>query len=306
MKNKTIAIFVLPAILAACATEPKEDFKQDVSKENSKAKVEAAQEIKSKDSASTSLIEKATDSSSRTSVSEKPKTIQSVEHAALTEAIRAQSDDKIYTESIHVLASSPHDIKALNALAMYHYKKGRYDLSRFLLGKALAAHPKSAEIYSNLGVIQLAQKETKDAVKSFRKALEIDLDDPVAASNLGAIYTREKDWAKANVVLEIAYKKGMRDPRLLNNYAITLTAMAKYEKAEVFYKEILQENQPSATASLVSNKEILLNYAILLVERMGKYSEGLEVINRLKFVGGPGESRNKIIALENKAKAGLK
>lgn len=306
MKNKAIAIFVMPVILAACASDPKENLKQDISKENNKTKVESVQEVKPKETASASLTEKTVDSSPKAIVAEKQKSNQPSEYTALTEAIRTQSDDKIYTESIHVLASSPNDIKALNALAMYHYKKGRYDLSRLLLGKALAVYPKSAEIYSNLGVIQLAQKETKDAVKSFRKALEIDLDDPIASSNLGGIYTREKDWAKANVVLEIAYKKGMRDPRLLNNYAITLTAMAKYEKAEALYKEILQDNQGSASTSLVSNKEILLNYAILLVERMGKYSEGLEVINRLKFVGGPGESRNKIIALENKAKAGLK
>jgi hypothetical protein len=39
---------------------------------------------------------------------------------------------------------------------------------------------------------------------------------------------------------------------------------------------------------------------------MGKYQEGLDVINRLKFVGGPADTRNRIITLENKAKAGLK
>ena len=47
-------------------------------------------------------------------------------------------------------------------------------------------------------------------------------------------------------------------------------------------------------------------YETLLVDHMKQYNEGLEIINRLKFVGGPEDTRNRIIALENKAKAGLK
>ena len=118
-----------------------------------------------------------------------------------------------------------------------------------------------------------------------------------SASNLGAIYVQEKDFTKANVVLDTAYRKGVRDPKVLNNYAIALTASAKYDRAEDIYKLLMKEQ---------NNKEILFNYAVLLVERLGKYQDGLEVINRLKFVGGPADTRNKIIALENKAKAGLK
>ena len=55
-----------------------------------------------------------------------------------------------------------------------------------------------------------------------------------------------------------------------------------------------------------NNREILLNYAILLIDHLNKFKEGVDVLSRLKFVGPPSESRNRIIALENKAKAGLK
>lgn len=220
------------------------------------------------------------------------------QYSALNEAIRVQSDERIYQASTQILAQSPNDVKALNALAMYQYKKGRFDLAKYLLSKALSVNSRSSELYSNLGIVQLAQKENREAVKSFRKALEVNSDDSVAAANLGAIYVQEKDYTKAQVVLETAYKKGLRDPRVMNNYAIALTAGKKYDRAEDLYKTILKEQN--------NNREVLFNYAVLLVDHMGKFQEGLDVINRLKFVGGPGDTRNRIIALENKAKTGLK
>lgn len=220
------------------------------------------------------------------------------QYNALNDAIKAQSDERIYQAAVQILTHASNDPKALNALAMYHYKKNRFELARHLLNKAISAEPKTAELYSNLGVVQLTQGEKRDAIKSFRRALDINSDEAVAAANLGAIYVLEKDYGKAQMVLETAYRRGVRDSRVLTNYAVALTANRKYDKAQDLYKAALKESS--------NNKEALFNYAILLVEHLGKNDEAMEVINRLKFVGGPADSRNRINALENKAKAGLK
>ncbi|MGE5085386.1 MAG: tetratricopeptide repeat protein [Bacillota bacterium] len=227
-----------------------------------------------------------------------PVVVGSSQYSNLNAAVKAANDEAIYRAATDILAQASNDPRALNALAMYHYKRGRFDLSRYLLTKALSANPKSPELYSNLGIVQLAQNERREAIKSFRKALEINRDDAVASSNLGAIYVQEKDYNKGVMVLETAYRKGIRDGRVLNNYAIALTAQGKFDKAADLYKGILKENN--------GNREAMYNYAVLLIDRMAKYEDGLEIIGRLKFVGGPGDTRNKIIALENKAKAGLK
>ncbi|MNL06075.1 photosystem I assembly protein Ycf3 [compost metagenome] len=219
-------------------------------------------------------------------------------YSALNDAVKADSDEAIYKAATQILVQAPNDPRALNALAMYHYKKNRFDLSQYLLQKALSGQGKMSEIYSNLGIVQLAQNERREAVKSFRQALDINSSDPVAAANLGSIYTAEKDYAKAQMVLEIAYKRGVRDVRVLNNYGIALTAGGKYEQAERVYSEAMKESS--------GNKEALFNYAVLLIDHMQKFPQGIEVLNRLKFVGGPADTRNRIIALENKAKAGLK
>ena len=109
------------------------------------------------------------------------------------------------------------------------------------------------------------------------------------------IYIEEKDYEKALIALETVTKRGWKDPKILINYAIALTANGKYDKAEEIYKGLSRDQS--------SNREMLLNYAILQIENLKKYTEGLETINRLKFIGPPADSRKKLAALEAKAKA---
>ena len=285
---------ILPVLfLAACSSAPKanESSPEESSLAVSDAPAIDGQEEKNDKSA----IEEVKSSPEP----ERPKQpVGSSQYSNLNAAIKASSDEGIYKSATDILAQSLNDARALNALAMYHYKRGRFDLSRYLLSKALSTNSKSSELYSNFGIVQLAQNERREAIKSFRKALDLNRDDAVAASNLGAIYVQERDYNKGALVLETAYRKGVRDARVLNNYAVALTAQGKFDKAADLYKVILKENS--------SNKEAMFNYAVLLIDRMAKYEDGLEIIGRLKFVGGPGDTRNKIIALENKAKAGLK
>lgn len=279
-------ILVLPILtLAACSSSPP--------KEDSPAEKSATRPVIS----SAPVIED--DVADVIPEKEKPKPQVVVsQYDALSEAIKAQSDERIYSAATQILSQSPTDLKALNAMAMYNYKKGRFEVSRYLLAKALGAHPRSSELYSNLGIIQLAQNERRDAVKSFREALSINGNDSVAAANLGAIYVQEKDYNKALIVLDTAYKRGVRDARTMSNYGAALTAARRYDEAEKIFSSALKDQN--------NNKEAMLNYAILLIDHMNKNQEGIEVLNRLKFVGSSAEMRNRINALENKAKAGVK
>ncbi len=99
------------------------------------------------------------------------------------------------------------------------------------------------------------------------------------------------------MALDIAVKNGQRDFKVMNNYAIALSASGKTKEAADIYEKILKENP--------SQKDVMLNYAILLIEDLNKNKEGLDLLNRLKFVGTSPETRDIIKQLENKAKAGL-
>lgn len=218
--------------------------------------------------------------------------------AELNSALKMQDEDKIRSLSQEILSQVPQDEKALNSLAMTHYKKGQFDLAAYLLGKAIAKNPNSGALHSNLGLVELARNEKSAAIKSYRKAIELNPNDGVASANLGSIYIQEKDFVKAAVVLETAYRRGPRDLKTLNNYGIALAGTGKYERALTIYQEALKEN--------ANSREVLMNQAITLVDGLGRFREGLEVINRLKFIGPPSESRERLSSLENKAKAGVK
>lgn len=229
-------------------------------------------------------------------IAENPPTEADKKSHQLNEAIRTQSDQEIFNASSQILFDSPNNLKALNAMALFNYKKGKFLAAEYLLRKAIADHPNSSEVHSNLGIVYLGEKKDREAILEFRKALEINSDDVVASANLGSIYVIQKDYTKAQIVLETVYRKGWKDAKTLANYAIALAAGGKFDKSEEIYKTLIKEQN--------SNKEVLFNYAILQVEHLNKFAEGLETINRLKFIGPPGDFRKRLAALEAKAKAG--
>lgn len=213
----------------------------------------------------------------------------------LERAIQKQDDRAIAISARQVLIQSPQDPKALNALALYHFRRGDLSAAKTLLNKAIAAHENISMLFSNLGIVLQATKEDADAIKAYRQALKVDPSNPVAAANVGAYYAQVKDYNKAQVALEIAVEKGQRDWRTLNNYGVTLMALGKYAAAAAHLKKSA-ELQPQNTG-------VLLNYAILLVDHLGKPAEGLDVINKIRFIGPGPDIRKKISELENKAKS---
>jgi Flp pilus assembly protein TadD len=295
--KKNLIVLTPFLFLIACSSSPKKD---DMSLSSGTSSSSSSSSPSLEEIAATQPGSDVT--KAREAIADKPKVVATPSSSSLSsnlsDAIKSGNDERIYQAATQVLTQAPNDPRALNALAMYHYKRGRTTLARYLISKAISSSPQVAGLYSNLGLIQLSQDESREAIQSFRKALELDSNDGIAAANLGSIYTQNLDYTKAAMLLEIAMNKNIRDPKVMNNYGIAMTAVGKYDKAESAFKSILKDNS--------SNKEILFNYAILLIDHMSKFQDGLDVLNRLKFVGGPAESRNRIIALENKAKAGLK
>lgn len=226
-----------------------------------------------------------------------PSAAVAVASTALGDAIRAQNDEAIYKTATHLLSQNSNDLKALNALGLYHYKKGRYLAAMFFFNRALQSHPDSSEVYSNIGLAQLGLKEQRDGIRSFRKALELNPNNVHAAANLGSIYVQNKEYSKAVFALEIANRNEPKDIRNLVNYGVALVGTGKYDQAKAQYEQALRINSTS--------RETLYNFAVVEIDFLKKYSNGLDLLNKLKFLGPPDSLRNRINALENKAKTGL-
>lgn len=281
MDRKLILVLTLSIFVWGCSSGEK---KAD-SAEKSKA-IESRRQENLESNDSTDIAATTTKSTSA---------VEDSSYGALSKAISANNDESIYRASIDILHQNANDLRALNALGMYHYRKGHYPAAEYFFKKAYKVNPQSTELLNNLGLLALIQGERREATGYFRKALAIDSQNSIAAANIGSIYVEDKDYTKAQVALEIAYKKLSRDFKIMNNYAVVLTANGKYEKAKEIYREVLRGNE--------TQKEVLFNYSILLIDHLKQYSEGMDIINKLKFHGVTAEMKSKVAAMEIAAKS---
>lgn len=280
--KKFFSIVLATLILAACASKQPNSQQDGTLQDDGDAMLDPESPAVKKDATSRPQVQKS----------------ESTASSVLDEAIRSQNDEAIYRAATGALSQNAKDLKAQNALGIYHLRKGHLLAAQYFFSRASAQSPNSSELHNNLGLVSLALKEKKDAINYFRKSFELNNSNPVAAANLGALYVEEKDYVKALQALDIAAKKGPRDYRVLNNLGIALAANGKFSLAKDQYQEALRVNS--------SGREAMYNLAVLQVEHLKNYQEGLDLINKVRFLGPPDSARSKINILESKAKAGLK
>lgn len=221
----------------------------------------------------------------------------------LSAALRSQSSSAgstVQDEAAKILGVAPDDPVALNTLALLQLRSGRPGAAKLLLMRALDKNPPDAAgLRNNLGVALLKEGDRDGAVAQFKKALQIDDHNTEALGNLGSIYAEGGDYLKARPLLEASYKAYKGNPQVANNYAVALRASKDLEGARKVYDALLQSNSRDVN--------VLLNYAILLIDFMDKPKDGLDLVYKVKFL----ETQRKDVlsranALEKKAKSELK
>lgn len=282
--------FTAALVLFSCSSEPTAPEAQEAAK--------PAVEVK-KNSKKPELIEIKPDAKTAASAAAAARPdINAALYATLNAATASQNIEQIKQVSLDILQNNPKDVRGLNALAMTYYKKGLYNSAEFLLSKAITAEPKAAASYSNLGLVLLARGEKRDAIEAFKRALDYDSDLLSASENLGALYISAKQYDKAVDVLGRVAEQSALSVGSRLNYAVALTGTGQIDQAVATYEKILKQDS--------TNKQALANLAIIKIEKQSKFEDGLDLVNRLKFVDSDFGSQDMIKALENKAKAGLK
>lgn len=220
-------------------------------------------------------------------------------YQTLAQAVRSGRANAIIDEASKILGENQHDPVALNALALYHFRKGRIGAAKLLINRAFEKNQPTAGLYNNLGVILLEEGDQAGALENFKKALRIDDHHPEALGNLGSLYVQGGDYSKALPLLEQSYKQNRGNAAIANNYAIALRASKSFDRAASVYEDLIKQNS--------RNVEALLNYAILMIDYMNKPKDGLALVYKVKFL----ETDRKDVlvranALEKKAKSELK
>jgi Flp pilus assembly protein TadD len=246
------------------------------------------------------VTEDVRETGTKESIAEPPKT-RSIEkkYEALSNATRAGKASVMQEEASKLLSANPGDPVALNALAIYHLRRGRTGAAKVLLEKAFEKNPQNAALLNNLGVVLLEEGDVHGAIANFKRAIKLDDGHVESLGNLGSIYLRAGDVSKAEPFLAQAYKSGKSNAAIANNYAVVLRIGKDLEGARKIYEGIIERNSRDISA--------LLNLAILYIDFLNRPKDGLSLVYKLKVL----ETERKDIiakanALEKKAKSELK
>lgn len=223
---------------------------------------------------------------------------------ALFEAKSSKSEEALVRAASRILGIDSKNKFALNALGVHYFEQGKYGLSRLILSRALKDHEQEPALHNNLGIVYLAENKQRLALASFRRALELKSDYKLAAGNLGSIFLEYKDFERALKPLESGYRATRAELKsgtpyameVANNYAIALTGAGKFKEAQEIYEEIISGSSKNAV--------VLLNYAILLIEKLNEYKEGSKLISKIKFASEDSRVLKRAEELEAKVASG--
>jgi Flp pilus assembly protein TadD len=216
----------------------------------------------------------------------------------LVEAIRGGNVDAIRRVATNVLAVNSADPVALNALGASYLKQERPLAAQYFFNKAIAVADHTSAYHNNLGLALLAQQKDREAVREFKRALDLDPKNADAAGNLGTYYLSRRDFRRAFVYLDQGFPFSNKDSKWMVNYAVVSAWKGNLDVADKLYQQALQQAP--------SQRDILYNAAILKIEYQHKSREGLDLLDRIKVMGVPESLRAGLNVLENHAKAGLK
>jgi len=239
-------------------------------------------------------------SSQNSKVSEEPQAtaapISKSTAVELSKALDSHDQKDLFKQAGLILSKNPYDPQALNALAIHHITKAEWGAARLLLEKALEKNKDVAGLYNNLGVISLREDNLEAAYTYFKTAYAKDPKNANVLNNLGSIYVKYLDYGRAERMIEDAYSYMSDSPSVTNNYAIIKRVQGQYDQAAALYKKILDKDP--------RNVSTMLNYAILEIEYMKKYDDGVKLLNKLEFLETSDPYiRNKITELNAKAQA---
>lgn len=225
---------------------------------------------------------------------------------ALSEARASKSEEAMVKAASRVLGVDSKNLEALNSLGVFYFEQGKYGLARIIFLRALQDHPDVPALHNNLAILYIAEAKLPKAIAEFRKALEIKSDYRIGAANLGSIFLEYRDLGRALAPIEAGYKAVKADLKagqsgaieVANNYAVVLSGTGEAQKAREIYEQLL--------AGGTRNPTIMLNYAILLVEKLKDMKEGSKQLNRIKFAVDDPKIQKKVDELEEKVNAAEK
>jgi Tfp pilus assembly protein PilF len=152
----------------------------------------------------------------------------------------------------NVLAVDTSNKIAYENLARLYYDRGRLKdpsylvLANLVVVQALRVLEKennqSADIWNLRGLLYMQENNQIDALKAFKKAVEIEASHPDANRNIGFIAIRFRDYVTAEKVFDTALKDPAvkRDLEVYIAMGVAKRGLKKFKEAEEWYRKALE------------------------------------------------------------------
>lgn len=139
-------------------------------------------------------------------------------------------------------------IQRFQIQAHYHYTKGNFYQALFFYQKALLQDPANILVLSNIGVVYTRQRELEKAEGFFLKALEIDSNHSITLNNYCNCLQK---LGRLEEALDLCEKSLAHEPNLIGallNKGVILRKLGKIDQALKVFRQILKRNPTHSDA----------------------------------------------------------
>lgn len=185
----------------------------------------------------------------------------------LEEAERAQ---KQYRFSLANLGANTEEEKVAAMIAQTAYQKyqaGNYLDAVVSYKRAIEIAPRFASIYRNWAIMESFENSWLEADRLMDKAVKLSPNDIQIWLSWGNIKRKNDKIKEAYTYYSKAYELNPNDNVVLNSYALALSRMGEYEKADKLLHEALNQ-----VDGIPHNRHLIINYTSI-AENLKKWAE---------------------------------
>jgi tetratricopeptide (TPR) repeat protein len=168
--------------------------------------------------------------------------------------------DITYSEAslTQILISHPNHCDALQLLGIISDMQGKHEKAVNYFIHALSIRPSASDCWANLGNAHISCCEYADAIRCFKKSIELNENSFEAEYGLGMAYSKFGNFHQALQAFKKSLKLcGENNFQVINGIGITLTQLKQYEEAIGYFKKISNANQ--APPEVYCNEGIVYN-----------------------------------------------
>lgn len=157
--------------------------------------------------------------------------------------------------ALKISKTFPHDVFCWKVISNIHFRNKRFKESLSAINTAISINSEDTNAISIKGIILSKLNLNEDAIKSFRKVLDIDQNSFDAYLNLGVIYNKISKFNESIHLYEKAIEINPNSALIYNNLANVQKNLNLLDKASANYKNALKLDPSYINAK--NNLEIL-------------------------------------------------